>query len=65
MVKAVRGAISLAANSEKALREGVLELYDQLVLKNKLSPHRIISIIFSQTPDISCNPANIWVKRQS
>ncbi len=57
MVKAVRGATSLVSDSEEELQKAVLELYDELALKNHLHPPRIISIIFSQTPDISFNPA--------
>lgn len=57
MVKAVRGAISLNADNEKELKEKVKKLYLKLQELNGFSEERIVSIIFSQTPDISFNPA--------
>ncbi len=57
MVKAVRGAISLATNSEDELTRCVDSLYNELMRINKLTAKDLISIIFSQTEDISFNPA--------
>ena len=57
MVKAVRGAISLETDSESDLQLKVKELFDKLEDNNGFYEKDIISIIFSQTTDISYNPA--------
>ncbi len=57
MVKAVRGAVSLKVDSEEELKEKVCEIYDELAARNGIKESRIISIVFSQTHDISFNPA--------
>ncbi len=57
MVKAVRGAVSLEVDSPDELREKVCLLFRKLQEKNKFCEDSIISILFSQTPDISYNPA--------
>ena len=57
MVKAVRGAVSLNVNTEDELKEKVCEIYDELIKKNGIKPKRIISIVFSQTGDVTFNPA--------
>ena len=57
MVKAVRGAISLDSDTEKDLQDKVSELYKGLQELNGFKEEDIISIIFSQTRDISYNPA--------
>ena len=57
MVKAVRGAISLDRNNEKELTRCVDSLYKDLMALNGLSADDLVSIIFSQTKDISFNPA--------
>ena len=57
MVKAVRGAVSLEKDSPEELRDKVALLYGEIEKVNDLSETDIISIIFSQTGDISYNPA--------
>ena len=57
MVKALRGAISLDEDTEKELQKKVSLLFREMVRQNSLSCDDIISIIFSQTTDISFNPA--------
>ena len=57
MVKAVRGAVSLEQDNQNELREKICLLYRKLQEKNKFTEKDIVSIIFSQTPDISYNPA--------
>ncbi len=56
MVKAVRGAVSLDENTETELQEKVSLLFREVLSKNSISTEGIISIIFSQTPDITFNP---------
>ena len=57
MVKAVRGAISLDENTESDLQEKVSKLFGEVIVKNNIRIESIVSIIFSQTPDVSYNPA--------
>ena len=57
MVKAVRGAVSLEQDSQEELKDKAALLYAKLQELNGFSEESIISIIFSQTPDISYNPA--------
>ncbi|MDC7240134.1 MAG: chorismate mutase [Spirochaetales bacterium] len=57
MVKAVRGAVSLENDTEADLQEKVSKLYGELTVKNNIRTESIVSIIFSQTPDVSYNPA--------
>ena len=57
MVKAVRGAVSLDLNTEQDLQDKVGDLFDRLQTNNGFKEQDVISIIFSQTPDISYNPA--------
>lgn len=57
MVKAVRGAISLDVDNQTELKEKVQTLYLKLQELNGFSEENIVSIIFSQTSDISYNPA--------
>ncbi len=65
MVKAVRGAVSLDSDSEKDLQDKVGDLFDKLQSSNGFQENDVISIIFSQTPDISFNPAKaLRVARQ-
>jgi len=57
MVKAVRGAVSLNENTEMELQSRVDILFKELLIKNNIKVDSIVSIIFSQTPDITFNPA--------
>lgn len=51
-VRAIRGAITVANNTETAIREAVTELLDGLEARNELDPTRIISATFSVTRDL-------------
>ena len=58
MVRAVRGAIKIAANTEGAVTEAVTKLMGELLSRNSIGQSDIISLVFSQTADItSKNPA--------
>lgn len=57
MVKAVRGAVSLDKNTEEELQKKVDSLFNEVLIKNNIRIDSIVSIIFSQTPDITFNPA--------
>lgn len=51
-VQAIRGAITVAENTESAMRDAVTELLDQLEAHNQLDPTCIISATFSVTRDL-------------
>lgn len=58
MVKAVRGAIQIEEDSPEAIARGVAALYDEIKRRNHLREDQIISLIISQTDDLSSyNPA--------
>jgi chorismate mutase len=57
-VVGIRGATSLTEDHPMKVTENVIELWNEIMNKNDIS--RIISVIFSVTPDIkSLNPATI------
>jgi len=57
-VQAVRGAIQLAADSPEAMTEGVGRLLSRMLEANGFAEDNIVSILFSQTTDLSAeNPA--------
>jgi len=57
MVAAVRGAVSLNEDTRDELNLRISTLYQKLAETNCFTEKDIISIIFSQTGDISYNPA--------
>jgi len=58
MVKAVRGAVGLDENTPEAIEEGVRACMSELVMRNKIRESDIVSILFSQTRDVTAkNPA--------
>ena len=57
-VRAVRGAIQIKDNSEKFIDDGVRRLISVIIEKNEIDVNNIISILFSQTSDLTAkNPA--------
>lgn len=57
-VRAVRGAIQIDKNREKFIDDGVIRLVRTIIENNEIDSNNIISIIFSQTKDITAkNPA--------
>ena len=57
MVKSVRGAVSLERDDQEELVEKVGQLFSRLRQSNDFSEEDIVHLIFSQTRDISYNPA--------
>ncbi len=55
--QAVRGAVSLAEDSPQELRRELFVLYQEILEQNGIKADDIISLHFSQTPDVSYNPA--------
>ena len=65
-LQALRGANTCLDNSLEAIESSVYELVSELLKKNMLQSHQIISIIFSATKDLdACFPASIARKRFS
>jgi chorismate mutase len=57
-IRAARGAIQLENDSAEAMTEGVRRLLEQLLERNGITEADIVSIIFSQTGDLTAeNPA--------
>ena len=56
----IRGATTASGNSVKEIEEAVVELVDELILRNNLAKTNILSIIFTATKDLdACFPASI------
>ena len=57
-VKAVRGAIQVAQNSEEAIGQGAVRLARELLQVNGLAEGDLVSVLFTLTPDLDrANPA--------
>jgi chorismate mutase len=57
-VRAVRGAIGIDANEGELIRRGVVELVEAIEEKNRIVTDSYVSIVFSQTHDLTAlNPA--------
>ena len=58
--KVLRGATTSKENSEKEVEFAVIELINELILRNSLDPKKILSITFTVTKDLdACFPASI------
>jgi chorismate mutase len=51
-VRAIRGAIQVAADDRREILDGTAELVTQVMGRNRLSTDDVISVIFSATPDL-------------
>jgi chorismate mutase len=57
-VQAVRGAVQLTEDSSEAMTDAVHRLMSELLASNGLTEETLVSVIFSQTPDLRAeNPA--------
>ena len=57
---AIRGATTSNGNSSKEIENSVVELINELILRNSLDPKKILSITFTVTKDLdACFPASI------
>ena len=57
---AIRGATTSSGNTLKEIENSVIELIDELILRNRLDTKKILSITFSVTKDLdACFPASI------
>ena len=56
----IRGATTASGNSEREIEDAVMELVNELILRNNLMRKDILSIIFTATKDLdACFPASI------
>ncbi len=63
-VTAIRGATTAISNTSKEIENSVVELINELILRNSLDPTKILSITFTVTNDLdACFPASIARKR--
>ena len=63
-VTAIRGATTSSGNTSKEIEIAVVELIDELILRNNMDPKNILSITFTVTNDLdACFPASIARKR--
>ncbi len=63
-VVAIRGATTSKANTSIDIENSVVELIDELILRNSLDTNKILSITFTVTNDLdACFPASIARKR--
>ncbi len=51
-MKGLRGATTIAANTESEIKEAVLELWDTIIQYNDFKNEDIVSLIFTCTEDI-------------
>ncbi|KGG02905.1 Chorismate mutase II [Prochlorococcus marinus str. MIT 9321] len=59
-MKFIRGATTASGNSVKEIEAAVVELIDELILRNNLNKTNLLSIIFTATKDLdACFPASI------
>ena len=59
-ITAIRGATTSSGNTSKEIENSVVELINQLILRNSLDPKKILSITFTVTNDLdACFPASI------
>ena len=59
-ITAIRGATTSNGNTVNEIENSVVELIDELLLRNSLNPKKILSITFTVTKDLdACFPASI------
>ena len=52
-VRAIRGAVQVDANESAAILEGTSELVAEVMMRNRLTPADVISVVFSATRDLN------------
>ena len=59
-ITAIRGATTSDGNTSNEIENSVVELINELILRNSLDPKKILSITFTVTKDLdACFPASI------
>jgi len=54
-MRAIRGAITVEANTAEAIASSVRELVEAVVRENQIAPADIVSAIFTLTPDLNAD----------
>src|SRR5262247_2455887 len=54
-IAAVRGAISVRTNRAADIREATARLLEALVERNAITPDRVVSALFTTTPDLTAD----------
>lgn len=54
-IAAVRGAISVRANRAADIREASARLLHELIARNAVTPDRVVSAVFTATPDLTAD----------
>lgn len=49
---AIRGAVTIERDTPELVKEATVELMNEIITKNKLSPEKMVSILFTATQDI-------------
>jgi chorismate mutase len=52
-VRAIRGAIQVAANDRAAILDGTTELVNEVMRRNALTQEDVISVVFTATTDLT------------
>tara|TARA_B100000424_G_C22806718_1_gene432294 strand:- start:273 stop:656 length:384 start_codon:yes stop_codon:yes gene_type:complete len=56
----IRGATTATGNSVEEIENAVVELIDELIVRNNLKKNQLLSIIFTVTKDLNaCFPASV------
>jgi chorismate mutase len=55
VLRAVRGATSVAEDTSEAIREGTAELLGEVLARNDLTADDLVSIIFTATADLTAD----------
>ena len=56
----IRGATTASGNSVQEIEDAVVELINELILRNKITKNNLLSITFTATKDLdACFPASI------
>lgn len=53
LVRGIRGATTVRANTREDILEATRELLDEIVRQNEIDPELVASIVFSTTPDLN------------
>lgn len=55
LVRAIRGATQVSANSEEAICAGTQELISEILASNSITAQDVISILFTASPDLTAS----------
>ncbi|WP_028649268.1 chorismate mutase [Nocardiopsis sp. CNT312] len=53
-VRAIRGAVQVDADEREQVLEATAELVSEVMGRNGLEPDDVISVLFTSTPDLTC-----------